>query len=457
MRTEINYDLINELYYAWLNERDPFVQRKRKDDIQNRFSPYEFLIYSSKNSYMPFKAFRNIFPLSDLLTTLEKMQRQGKDVRNLTNQLLLIETLEDVKSVSEFAKKGNSSSINDLCLVFTGSNVFTCGDFKNIGKKFPNTHANNLSIEQVEQLAKTQNDYRGIPITITIDNAGQLSLERLSHIEKVFDIDGIKIQEKEKIGHANQGESTPLNLRTYKQIRTVIDDILTKLYIDESSDKMHIDYQLSTQIIDILARKIEKDYDAENKPRSSTEVKNASGMVGLLTGKSMCMGYSEILRNVLSCVNIECTRIDGTDMKGDDHTWNQVKLGDLWFNVDLTFARDKICEGEPSGDLFMSDMAFFGERKRYTFEKGKEVNGKKVESTVMIGGHSPHVYGSNHKQCGGYITPYLTSTLIERSRLYDENYKREGKYENYKGPIPYVGSSIEKTRSTSRDIATFQH
>ena len=45
MKTEINYELINDMYISWLNERDAFIQRKIKDDIKSKFSPYEFLMY----------------------------------------------------------------------------------------------------------------------------------------------------------------------------------------------------------------------------------------------------------------------------------------------------------------------------------------------------------------------------------------------------------------------------
>lgn len=457
---EINYDLINDLYMGWLNERDPFMQRKRKEDIKSRVSPYELLMYSARHSW-PFKAFRNIFSLAELFETLEKMQKQGNDMSEFAKQTLLIESPEDIKIVSEFAKKENLSATRDLVFVFVGSNIFKYGDVKNIGRNFPYVHVNNLSIEQIEEMIKLQRDYKGVPITINIDNMGQLPLEKLADIEKVFNVEGVRVMAKDSQNRPHQGEHTPLNLRTYKQVRTVVDDeIISKLYIGENTDKMHIDYQLAVQILDKLANKIEYDYVAAKKPRFSNESRNASSLVGLLTGKSICKGYSEILRNVLSCVNIECTAIDGTALDDnhneEDHAWNQVKLGNSWFNVDLTFARNKICEGKPSGDLFMSDMAFYGSRKNVTFEKGKEINGKSLESTVQVGNHLK-VYETNHKQCGGYITPALTSSLIKNSRSYDENYKRNGKSPDYKGPIPYVGSSIEKMRSSSNPTVGFEH
>lgn len=57
---EINYELINNLYISWLNEQDPFVQRKKKDNIKNRISPYEFLMCSSRYT-SPFTSFKEIF------------------------------------------------------------------------------------------------------------------------------------------------------------------------------------------------------------------------------------------------------------------------------------------------------------------------------------------------------------------------------------------------------------
>lgn len=453
----INNDLINELYYRWLNERDVVVQSKLKQDIKNRVSPYEFLLYSAKNTNMPFRAFRKIFSLDSLFTALEQMKKQGQDISNLTNQLLLVETPEDIKGISNVATREFSSEISNFSFVFKGSTVFVCGDIKNIGKKFPNAYVNNLSLEQVEQMVKTQKDYRGIPITITIENMGQLSLEKLANIEKFFDIEGIKIQEKDKIGRANQGESTPLNLMTYKKIRTVVNDIINNLYVDQNSDKMHTDFQLATQIIDSIVERVEFDYEANRKSRTSEESINASGMVGLLTGKSICKGYSEIFRNVLSCVDIECLTIDGTDMENKGHTWNQVKLGDIWLNADVTYASDKLRAGNFAGDLFTSDMVFYGDRRTFTFEKGKEVNGKNIETTVNIGGHSSRVYTSNCKQCGSYIPPYIISSLIKRSKNYDEDYRREGKSPDYKGVVPYVGSNVQKARATSKEFSSSVH
>ena len=91
----------------------------------------------------------------------------------------------------------------------------------------------------------------------------------------------------------------------------------------------------------------------------------------------------------------------------------------------------------------MSDIAFYGERRKVTFEQGREIRGKSMESTVMTGGHLRD-YGSNSRQCKAYITPLLTSNLIQKSRLYAEDYNRESKSPNYRGVIQYIGSNTQK-------------
>ena len=76
-----------------------------------------------------------------------------------------------------------------------------------------------------------------------------------------------------------------------------------------------------------------------------------------------------------------------------------------------------------------------------------------MESTVMTGGHL-RAYSPNNKQCKAYITPLLTSNLIQKSRSYAEDYNRESKSLNYRGVIPYIGSNAEKMRTNSKSIET---
>ena len=452
-KNEINYNLINDLYIEWLNERDPFMQRKSKENIKSKISPYEFLMYSNKK-LGSLRAFRDIYSLDDLFKTLEKMKEKGENIESITQQILAIETIEDIQSLNKISQKETCSEISEFGFRFVGNNVFKYGDIKNIGKKFPYSYAHMLEIELIEQMITEENDYKGIPICMIIDNIGQLPLEKLEKIEEKFDITGIKIIEKERKNRIHQGERKAIDVEAYKRIKQIVDeDFIKKLYVTPSRSKGSIDLELSTQIISILVNKIEYDFEAakEENLRFSDIVSKASGLVGLLTGKSICKGYSEILRNILSCVNVPCRVVEGVYMDGS-HAWNEVKIGDTWTNVDVTTARSKIREGEPSGNLFMSDMAFFGDVKQATFEKGQQINGKSIEAIVMIGGHQIE-YIPNNRKFESYMPPYITAALIRKSKQYEEEYKKYGKTENYKGPVPYVGSDIEKMRSSVENIS----
>lgn len=97
-----------------------------------------------------------------------------------------------------------------------------------------------------------------------------------------------------------------------------------------------------------------------NREMSETLRTNASNLIGgLLHGKSMCGGYSEILRNILSEVGIDCIYVsgEGKDKLGN-HAWNQVKLDGKWYNVDLTNDRDNIINNSKCQYFLKSNIDF---------------------------------------------------------------------------------------------------
>lgn len=101
----------------------------------------------------------------------------------------------------------------------------------------------------------------------------------------------------------------------------------------------------------------EKDYNLQR------ECRNLYG--GLVNGKSVCAGYANILKNALACVGIESQYIKGFNLQnGEGHAWNQVKIGDEWYNVDLTWERNEIVRtGEVSVGILKSDKEFENHNK----------------------------------------------------------------------------------------------
>lgn len=458
-----NYDLINKLYMDWLNEKDPFVQRKKKDYIKSNVSRYDLLMYSIRFA-LPFEAFRNIFTLSDLFETLEEIERRGVDITGATSQTLLIQGIEDIQCLNKFSQRETITKVGNFRLRFEGSSLFEYGDVKNIGERFPYACVNFIDIESVEQMIKNEKNYKGVPIIITIDNMGQLPLDKLSVIEAKFDVAGVRIIEKDR---DRKIEQRPINLTDYKRIRTVIDnDIINKLYVTEQTNKTAVDLQLATQILSLIANKVK--YDTEFKGKSKqispeewfSYYSNVSNISGLVTGNTICGGYAEIIRNVLSCVGIKSKTMVGKTANDGFHAWNQIEIGNTWFNTDLTLAAEQIRKGKPSGDLFMSDKAFFGDRRNMVFNnQGKSKNGESMEIEVIVGGHSS-VFNTNSKKCDFFLPPYVTTTLMKIATEYEEQYKRYGKSLDYKGAIPYAGSKIQKLRFNTKTYGApgnFEH
>lgn len=442
----------------WFNEEDIFAKGRIKKDIRNSISPYEMLMYSIKFA-IPFEAFRNIFSLSELFKTLEEMEQKGENITHITSKTLLIESIEDIQMLNEFAQKESSSNFENFIIKFSGTNIFNYGDLKSIGKKFPYSSVNYFEIKDLEQMLSNPRDYKGVKVIVTIDNIGELSLEKLNRIENLFDVKGIRIIEKDREISRHTGEQTPYNINDYKKIRKLIDDeIISKLYINENLNKRNADYQLATQVLYRVNELLKYNSDIKkNKVEAYTKkMISASGLLSLLekneSGNAICIGYSETIRNVLSCAGIESKVVIGKTTDGIGHAWNKIKLGDIWFNADATLARKEISEGKPTGDLFMSDKAFFGARREMIFQEGMN---KDVEIKTVIGGHVIN-YSTEQKQCEFNMPLSITTALIQASKTYEDEYEKGKNIKDYKGVIPYIGSNVEKQHMKSKNMELYK-
>lgn len=63
--------------------------------------------------------------------------------------------------------------------------------------------------------------------------------------------------------------------------------------------------------------------------------KNQSAYSCLVNGKSVCAGYSRAFQYLMQQLGIPCYYCTGT--AGQDHAWNIVKLGETFYNVDVTW------------------------------------------------------------------------------------------------------------------------
>lgn len=197
------------------------------------------------------------------------------------------------------------------------------------------------------------------------NNTSEISINELIEYKSQNPNQKITIENPNKSSDKLDSYSLDDIIEIKKKIAEIVDG-LPKDFDDPDKEK-----KIFTYLYTRLAHLIEYDEFASStvglggygRDMSETRRTNASNLIGgLLNGQSMCGGYSEILRNVLSEVGIDSIYIsgEGKDKLGN-HAWNQVKLDGKWYNVDLTNDRDNILDNTECQYFLKSDSEF----KRY--------------------------------------------------------------------------------------------
>lgn len=199
-------------------------------------------------------------------------------------------------------------------------------------------------------------------------NTAEISLEELNEYKNDNPSQTITILNPNKTEDTTKTYSIDEMIQIKQKISDIISDI------PQSIDEPDKEKKIFTYLYSKLAFLIDYDefaastvglagYDRDMTEKYRNVASNLIG--GLINGKSMCSGYSEILRNVMSEIGIECIYIngDGKD-NGGAHAWNQVKLDGQWYNVDLTNDRDALVENaEPT--YFLKSNADFVKYEEY--------------------------------------------------------------------------------------------
>lgn len=173
-----------------------------------------------------------------------------------------------------------------------------------------------------------------------INDASNLPIEDIDKYE--FNISSVVLP------HACEHlkDRTIYDIDTYKRCRSVIDKMIEDIDV-KKLDQATILYE----VMERLANHMSYDFSAvDGTEEHKNEVERTSrNMVGgLLENKCVCAGYSEILRNVLACCNIESIGIlskdeyDEEENRNVSHEYNKVKINDKWYYVDLTADRDTL-------------------------------------------------------------------------------------------------------------------
>lgn len=194
--------------------------------------------------------------------------------------------------------------------------------------------------------------------TKVIDSISELSLEDL---EQNPDIERVKIVRRDEnsiyyVDYYTKDEYVAIQ----KQFDEWFSDVEQPIKDDKQSELTAF-LKIYKKIADEIAY---DDYAVSEAGERDSELQRTSrNLKSILSDNksAVCAGFAEILRNALACKGIESRMIVGLSEAEDDngHAWNQVKIGGVWFNVDLTWDKNTIKSMEEAPiDVLKTDEQF---------------------------------------------------------------------------------------------------
>lgn len=294
----------------------------------------------------------NIFPeyYQDMLKLMDKHNGQIEVSDVLLNKVAEVFSRKEIQLSTYLQLRGDI----DFC-EFETFNIVIDKDFNydsfnlqeiiGILNKIPNA----TLVSDISDFRRLgQNGELTIPTTVIIKSAKELTA---NDIEEYTNISSVRIQDSI---NSKMQQAEPYKREEYLLVRREIDKILEEVDIP-TQDIPDREKKIFAQIYKKLAEKIEYDYYAISKDGQKDEklqitCRNLYG--GLLQNKCVCAGYADILRNILSCVDIEAEYVGASvDIDGgaeynlkdpSGHAWNRVTLDGKQYWTDLTWDRENI-------------------------------------------------------------------------------------------------------------------
>ena len=221
--------------------------------------------------------------------------------------------------------------------------------------------------EKIEEMSKNTEKLKCIHAYVK--GTKDISTQFLENHPEIIDV---KIEDEE---NNVQYETNIYTRSDFLQIRKKIDEIKQQIIVPNNLD-IDREKKIFAQVYQKLGKKIEYDYyaiseEGEKDDELSITCRNLKG--GLLNGKSVCVGYADILKNILGEFEIEAkfigadqdeTREDYNEKDRNGHAWNSVFLDGEEFYCDLTWDADNIkMDNYPLRYFLCGRDTFFGHEK----------------------------------------------------------------------------------------------
>jgi Uncharacterized protein involved in cytokinesis, contains TGc (transglutaminase/protease-like) domain len=121
------------------------------------------------------------------------------------------------------------------------------------------------------------------------------------------------------------------------------------------------DYEKAKYVNDYLSATTKYDYATESQQLKGETVTNTDASLpygAIIQHLAVCSGYAEAFHWFMKDLHIDCYVPSGTTDSGEGHEWNLIKLGDNYYNVDVTWGADYFC---------MPDIIFRPTHKYYNY------------------------------------------------------------------------------------------
>lgn len=201
-----------------------------------------------------------------------------------------------------------------------------------------------INFEEIKNLLKNPSNYSNDAIyVITLLNCNGITTELLNFLESLslnikfkIDRDLFNFNVDDAL---NKGKFTceyNYNIEQMKKIISYFEEVVNAM------PKMN-DFGKFLFIYAIVCSEINYDkskgFDFENQFELASLQRSLYG--NLINGEGVCVGYSLVLYNLLSYVNVNCKMLSGkaflSNGKSGEHAWNAVCIDEVWYYVDATW------------------------------------------------------------------------------------------------------------------------
>ena len=119
------------------------------------------------------------------------------------------------------------------------------------------------------------------------------------------------------------------------ELTTKLNQVMESLDLDTKTE-----YEKVKAIYDYIASHVV--YDHDNLEDDSYKLKHTA-YAALVNGTSVCQGYATLFYRMCLTAGLDARVITGSDTPGySDHAWNIVRIGNLYYNIDVTWDSDPV-------------------------------------------------------------------------------------------------------------------